>query len=695
MNRGHGMGWCGAAVTVGMLLAAQAATAAVSFDWATVGDPGNAADTAVMNKPAGASYADYTTGYGTVDYTYRISKDNVTNSQYAAFLNAVDPLGTNAYKLWDANMSDHVIGGVGPQPASTGGIDRDLAAAEGARYSVKAGQDQFPAIWVRWTSAARFVNWLSNGQGSGGTESGVYDMSVFIGNPLGGFAPPPARAADATIFLPSENEWYKAAYYDPSLNGGAGGYWQYGTQTNTPPVSEPPPGGDHSANIGVGSDPAAGGTALTLATTGLPFDPTTTYLTPVGAYASATSSYGLRDIDGGIYNWMESTRPANTYLGATEMPIVRGGYWRYAEEFTGASYRNTYSGANTAGYASIGFRVAGMPEAPPADIVFDVASGSQTQAQAGYPLITSADSVTKTGAGTLVFDAANTYVGPTTIAAGTLEVTNANAFGSSSVTVQSAATLAVGTGVSVKAPSVIVDGGTLSAASVVVDPTAGIGSLAVNAGTLTGGSSVAIAGGGLMSLAQDARVSVGIGGLAVDQATGGGRLDLGAGLVTVAAGGISAADLRADIISGRNGGAWNGTAGITSSTAAASGGTRAVGYVVAGDGSAQVSFAASGDVDLSGAVNVFDLVSINSAGAYGTGGASVWSQGDFNYDGVTNVFDLVGVNTAGAYGQGNYFPAAPTVAGSPAAVPEPTAMGLLAIGSAGMMTWRSYRRKSG
>ncbi|MFZ9015890.1 MAG: aconitase family protein, partial [Ilumatobacteraceae bacterium] len=43
-----------------------------------------------------------------------------------------------------------------------------------------------------------------------------------------------------------------------------------------------------------------------------------------------------------------------------------------------------------------------------------------------------------------------------------------------------------------------------------------------------------------------------------------------------------AADLRADIIAGRNGGGWNGTTGITSSTAAASGGTRAVGYVVAG-----------------------------------------------------------------------------------------------------------------
>ena len=154
--------------------------------------------------------------------------------------------------------------------------------------------------------------------------------------------------------------------------------------------------------------------------------------------------------------------------------------------------------------------------------------------------------------------------------------------------------------------------------------------------------------------------------------------------MSIAAGGISAADLRADIIAGRNGGGWNGTAGITSSTAAAAGGSRAVGYIVAGDGSARVSFAAPGDVDLTGAVNVFDLVSINGSGKYGTGAASVWSQGDFNYDGVTNVFDLVSVNTAGAYGQGNYFPASPSGAslGSVAAVPEPGSWALLTLGVA-------------
>ncbi len=314
--------------------------------------------------------------------------------------------------------------------------------------------------------------------------------------------------------------------------------------------------------------------------------------------------------------------------------------------------------------------------APTSDIVINVVSGSVTQAQAGYAQILAADSVTKTGAGTVVFDAANSYTGPTTISAGTLRVANASGLAATSVTVDTGSTLAVDAGVTMKSPSVIVDGGTLSAASLAVNGTTGIASLAINAGSLAGAPATTVGAGGSLALAQDARVSVAVGSLAVAETGGGGRVDLGAGAITVAAGGITAADLRADIVAGRNGGVWNGTTGITSSAAAASGGTRAVGYVVAGDGSAQVSFAASGDVNLNGQVDVFDLVSVNSAGKYGSGGAAVWNQGDFNYDGVTNVFDLVSINTAGAYGQGNYFPAAPSSLGSPAAVPEP---GLTAV----------------
>jgi hypothetical protein len=166
--------------------------------------------------------------------------------------------------------------------------------------------------------------------------------------------------------------------------------------------------------------------------------------------------------------------------------------------------------------------------------------------------------------------------------------------------------------------------------------------------------------------------------------------------VTIAAGGIAAADLRADIIAGRSGGTWAGATGITSATAAATPGTRAVGYTVAGNGTAKVSFAAPGDTNLDGLVNFSDIQAIISGGRYGQSGTTgVWGVGDFNYDGLVNFTDIQGMLNAGRYGQASYFPAAPAGAslgglGGVVAVPEPgtTAAVLMAVIAAGLMLRR-------
>ena len=134
----------------------------------------------------------------------------------------------------------------------------------------------------------------------------------------------------------------------------------------------------------------------------------------------------------------------------------------------------------------------------------------------------------------------------------------------------------------------------------------------------------------------------------------GGSVDLGTGRLTIAPGGITAADLRAGILAGRANGTWTGSTGIGSSAAAASPQSRAVGYTVAADGTAVMAYAAVGDVNLNGQVDVFDLVGINSGGRYNSGIVADWGTSDTNYDGVTNVFDLVSINSAGAYNAGSY-----------------------------------------
>jgi autotransporter-associated beta strand protein len=324
----------------------------------------------------------------------------------------------------------------------------------------------------------------------------------------------------------------------------------------------------------------------------------------------------------------------------------------------------------------------------PWQLTIDVPAGTQTQAEAGYPSIATAASVTKTGLGTLVFDAANAFGGPTTVAAGTLVLANDAAVAAGSVTVASGATLEIAAGTVPLASAVRLEGGTLTTPSMIVDAVSGIGSLSIASGLIGGTPSIAVTGGGVLTLPAEARLTVAATSLLVDKQPGGGLLDLGAGELLIAPGGATVASLRADLVAGRNGGGWDGATGITSSTAAGSGG-RAVGYLVAEDGSARVSFAAPGDVDLSGTVNVFDLIEINTSGKYGTGEISIWSQGDFNYDQVANVFDLVEITTSGAYGAGNYFPAAATPAGVVAAVPEPAATVLAGL----MLGWLAVCRK--
>ena len=69
--------------------------------------------------------------------------------------------------------------------------------------------------YVSCFDALRFANWLHNGQGSSDTENGAY--TLLGGTPMPTNGASVTRKPAATLVLPSEDEWYKAAYFDPAL----------------------------------------------------------------------------------------------------------------------------------------------------------------------------------------------------------------------------------------------------------------------------------------------------------------------------------------------------------------------------------------------------------------------------------------------------------------------------------------------
>src|SRR5687768_10566060 len=132
--------------TVLALLIAGSASA-VTMDWTPIGNPGNACE---VQPPIGSAPGGC---FGSVDYDYSIGTYEVTNTQYAEFLNAKaasDPLGLYTAKL---------------------GITRDGISGS-YTYSVIAGRGDMPVNYISYYDAMRFANWLHNGQGDADTETG-------------------------------------------------------------------------------------------------------------------------------------------------------------------------------------------------------------------------------------------------------------------------------------------------------------------------------------------------------------------------------------------------------------------------------------------------------------------------------------------------------------------------------------------
>lgn len=298
------------------IAAVAGAQATVTIDWVTVGDPGNAADQNYSGQGA----------FGSVAYTYQIAKYEVTNAQYAEFLNAADANGTNPNNIYPSS------GGVTVQR----GITFNSSGATGSKYTVNSNMEDKPVNYVMIGNAMRFANWLQNGQGSASTESGAYDMAQFS-NTL-------VHSGNATVWIPTEDEWYKAAYYQPAAAGGpSDSYWFYPTRSDTAPTVAT------ATSTGVISNPGANVANYLL---GAVWNGAGGNLTTVGSAGPLSASYyGTYDQGGNVYEFTEGIISGN-------YRALRGGSFDGNENDLQSAVR-----WDAGGGVSVGFRLASaVPE---------------------------------------------------------------------------------------------------------------------------------------------------------------------------------------------------------------------------------------------------------------------------------------------------------------------------------------------
>lgn len=306
-----------------MAVSHRAFPAVITLDMVLVGNAGNPTDSGTGSL------------YGQVNTVYQIQRTEMNLTQYTAFLNAVAKADT--FNLYNTSMASI---------ANIAGISRSGPSGN-FTYSV-IGDGSRPVTYVTWFDAARFANWMANGQPIGAqsastTENGAYNIngsssgSTIVKNTIN-----PNTGSAVTFWIPTEDEWYKAAYYDPSPGAPSSKYWLYPTRSNTAPGNVVGPA-TNQANYNNGKY------SVTQSAT---FSGTQNYLTIGGAYSNSASFYGTFDQGGGVMEW--------TGTGGSNR-VVRGGSW-FADATSLSSSTRSSNDAFFGEYPTLGFRLAAIPE---------------------------------------------------------------------------------------------------------------------------------------------------------------------------------------------------------------------------------------------------------------------------------------------------------------------------------------------
>lgn len=247
------------------------------------------------------------TGRGSVGYEYSIGRLEVTTAQWVEFYNAVlarpDAISFPAQTLWT--------------PTVWGAVRDTSYTGPGTKYRVNpnvANAAMLPVGGISWRTAAVYCNWLHNNKSTDASAflSGAYDVSTFSGG-FPTFTDQASRSAGARYWIPSWDEWMKAAHYDPNRpnsDGSTGGWWLYPHMSDLAPVYGPPAG-------------FPGGSAGNQANSGFNTPDDVEYRIPLGAYANVQSPWGLFDVAGGTSEWTETIRTLSTESGR----VAHGSAW--------------------------------------------------------------------------------------------------------------------------------------------------------------------------------------------------------------------------------------------------------------------------------------------------------------------------------------------------------------------------------
>lgn len=278
---------------------------AFTIDFVTIGNPGNANDATGPDYTADGGL--YASPYGGISYVYQMGVTEVSQDWI-----------TKATNLGMTNVTAGAW--TGSQPAAN----------------------------MTWYEAAGFVNWLNTSTGHqaayqlDGTNTALTLWTSGQAWQAGGENL--YRHKDAYYFLPSENEWYKAAYHQN--DGVTANYWDYATRSNTIPTA-----------VVSGT---LSGTAVYDAQPG-----------PVDVNNDGgLSPYGTRGQNGNVFEWQESAFDGINN-SSSEDRVARGGFWIGPESFLRSSTRIIGDPTDSVNFT--GFRVASVPE--PSSTVLMLSAG--------------------------------------------------------------------------------------------------------------------------------------------------------------------------------------------------------------------------------------------------------------------------------------------------------------------------------